>query len=752
MQIRFGRSVALCFLLGAVAVDALALSPPPILNSNGTPVTAVITARFDPSNAVVPFPTNLLLQGTTDLTLNIPVADPNNYGDPTVALNALDGFSTVAPWSTSFSTAPNPATLVGGATVRVFEVQLTGPGGGVTKIVRELQSPQEFVVAVASTDPSGKTIAIVPTKPLRQLTSYMAVLLGDGGTGTPPAQRVPSITDAAGNDVTADQTYFLAKRPAPVCVNGVSKISLLPPSVTCALEPLRQLINSQEIAAASAGIDRGRIVLSWVMTTQSTTVALQAVNSLIDAAPNSAAAFAPTGLNLSQINPALPPVANVYVGVLHMPYNLEVPSASKPTAALTDFWHAAPGGYVPPFNQVGLSPNSTNVTFANPFPVPTTSVTVPVLLTVPNANSGRSKPASGWPVVIFQHGITRNRTDAFAVAGALAAAGFAVVSMDLPLHGLTDPTSPLYRNQLLAGSPAAALVTGERTFDMDFENNASGAPGPDGKIDPSGAYFINLPSLLTSRDNLREGVVGLLELRSALPAVSLDGATLAFDSARIAYIGQSLGSIEGTMFMAVAQTPNTYVQNGVLNVPGGGVVGLLIGSPTFGPVILGGLAQEGVFPGTPDFGLFVTAAQTVIDSGDSINYAFATANKNLLVQEVIGGSAPLAGDVAAANCPSCYNSSGNWKPDQVIPNAVAGFPLSGTEPLIAALGLSPITATTVSPTGIRGVVRFVTGTHGSLLDPSTSPQATVEMQTEAVSFLASGGTVVQVANPAVIQH
>ena len=141
-----------------------------------------------------------------------------------------------------------------------------------------------------------------------------------------------------------------------------------------------------------------------------------------------------------------------------------------------------------------------------------------------------------------------------------------------------------------------------------------------------------------------------------------------------------------------------------------------------------------------------------VDSGDSINYAFATANKNLLVQEVIGGSAPLAGDVAAANCASCYDASGNWKPDQVIPNAVAGFPLSGTEPLIAALGLSPITATTVAPTGIRGVVRFVTGTHGSLLDPSASLQATVEMQTEAVSFLASGGTVVQVANPAVIQH
>jgi pimeloyl-ACP methyl ester carboxylesterase len=752
MQSRFLRNLALCSLLSTAANEAMALNPGPILNSNGQPVTAVITARFDPSNAVVPFPTNLLLQGTTDLTLNVPV-DPNSSAAPLVgALNALDGFSTLAPWSTTFSTPPKASSLLGGQTVRVFEVQLTGPGGGVTKVVRELASPQEFVVAVASTDPTGETIAIVPTAPLRQLTSYMAVLLGDGGTGTPPAQRVPSITDNAGNDVTADQTYFLGKRTAPVCVNGHSTISLLPPEVTCALEPLRQLINSQEAAAHSVGIDPGRIVLSWVATTQSTTVSLQALTSLIDAAPNSAAAFAPTGLNLSQINPALPPVANVYVGALHLPYYLSVPSAANPTAPLTGSWHAAPGAYVPPFDEVGLDPTSTNVTFANPFPVATTALSVPVLLTVPNANSGHSKPASGWPVVIFQHGITGNRTNMFGIAGALAAAGFAVVAIDLPLHGVTDPANPFFHNQLLAGSPAAGLVTAERTFDVDYESNTTGAPGPDGKIDSSGSYFINLSSLLTSRDNLREGAADLLELRSALPNVSLDGATAAFDSARIAFAGQSLGSIVGTAFMAVAQTPNTYVQNGVLNVPGGGVVGLLLGSPTFAPIILGGLAQNGIVPGTEAFGQFVTIAQTVIDSADPINYAGATANKNLLVQEVVGGNSPVAGDISPAICGSkCYDANGHWLPDQVVPNTSAGFPLSGTEPLAAVLGVIPITATTQSATGIRGIVRFTNGVHSSLLDPTTSPQTTVEMQTEAVSFLVTGGNAVQVVNTGVIR-
>lgn len=65
----------------------------PALNKDGSIVTGVLTARFDPSNGVIPFPSNLLFTGTTDLTLNLPVVDPSDFGDPSVALSALDGFS-----------------------------------------------------------------------------------------------------------------------------------------------------------------------------------------------------------------------------------------------------------------------------------------------------------------------------------------------------------------------------------------------------------------------------------------------------------------------------------------------------------------------------------------------------------------------------------------------------------------------------------------------------------------------------------
>ena len=169
-----------------------ATGTPPATNNDGSPVTAIITARFDPTNSVIPFPNNLLLSGTTDLTLNIPVPNPNDYSNPRVAINALDGWSTSAPMTTTFSAPPRPTSIVPGSSVRVFQVSLSGPGGGVTGIVGELQAGADFVTAIAPSDTSGRTLAVIPTKPLKQLSSYMVVLTN-------------GITDGAGNDATPDR-------------------------------------------------------------------------------------------------------------------------------------------------------------------------------------------------------------------------------------------------------------------------------------------------------------------------------------------------------------------------------------------------------------------------------------------------------------------------------------------------------------------------------------------------------------------
>ncbi len=737
MKARLTLAVALSAVLlvacGGSSNSDRAKPTAPSTNPGGTPVTGVLTARFDPSAGVLPSATNLAFQGTTDLTLNPPVADPNNFGDPTVAVSALDGWSTVTPVTTTFNAAPATNTLVPGQTVRMFEVTLTGPAGAVTGITRELAGGTEFVVAPTASDASGRTIAIVPTRPLKQMTTYLAVLT-DG------------IADSRGNAATPDQVYFFTKSTTALCVNGQSTVPTLTNAQACALEPLRQLTNAQEaVLATAAGIPRERVVLSWTFTTQSITPVLQTVRAAVQPAP---VTLAPSGLTIAAAG--LPPIADIVVGTIDLPYYLRTDQQTgyfgNLPGPLAGFWRAPACGTVPSCAAV-LGPNnpSTNLTFLNRMPVQQATVKVPLLMTVPNAASGRVKPPSGWPLVIFQHGITRNRSDALAISATFAQLGFAVVAIDQPLHGITPADTALAPFRV-NNTPFFALGARERTFDVDYVNNTTGAAGPDGQVDPSGTHFINLSSLLTSRDNLRQAIADLFVVKASVPNMTIPALGLDFDPNRVMFVGQSLGAMAGTSFLSIEPT----VGVGVLSVPGGGIAQLLNGSASFGPRIRAGLAASGVQAGTPDFDRFMGAAQMVVDSGDPLNLAANSpiiAAKALLLHEVVGG-ASLSGGITNL-------------PDQVVPNTVPGAPLSGTEPLIRALGLSTVVGST-GGNPLRGAVRFIKGEHGSLLSPARSaihPPAdpvgfldvTTEMQGQMASFVFSNGTAVQVGNTAIIR-
>lgn len=667
-----------------------AVSAPPATNPDGSVVTNVITAIFEPSSGdptKVPVPTNLFFSGTTDLTLNIPVADPNNYSDPLVSLNGLDGFSTTSPWATNFSEPMAPAT-VNPATVRLFQVTLNQPGGAVISVDAQLVFGVDYV-AVAN----GASVNVVFTRPLQEMKTYMAVLTN-------------GITDADGNAATPDQQYFLAKRTEPLIdAAGNSTDPLINNATAQALEPLRQLTNAQEAAAASQGINPDDIILSWTATTQSITPVLGTAAAM--AGPGTTVIGA-SGADTSLIGGA--GLADIYIGTMTTPYYLEAPSASNPTAALTGRWEAAPGAYAPPFDALGLDPTSTHLTVYNRVPVAKSIENIPVLMTVPNGNTGLTQPSDGWPVVIFQHGITQDRTNLLAIADTMASLGYVVVGIDLPLHGITDPNNPLY----IENSPFA-LSSNERTFDMDLNQ--------DGVIDGSAAHFINLANLLVSRDNLRQGVVDLLTLTHSIPMMDIDmDGSPDLNADNVSFSGLSLGAMTGTTYLAM----NPPVQSGFMSAPGGGIANFLVASPAFGPAILEGLASLGIFPGTADFNLFLLATQTAIDSGDPINFgAMAAANHNVLVHEILG--------------------------DQVIPNAVANAPLSGTEPLLTVMGLTQYSESAFDPAGLDAAVKFTVGEHSSLLNPVNFPATTVEMQTQLAAWVLSGGTTLNVTNTDVIE-
>jgi len=396
---------------------------------------------------------------------------------------------------------------------------------------------------------------------------------------------------------------------------------------------------------------------------------------------------------------------------------------------------------------------------------------------VPNANSlyhlggGPLPRPGGWPVVILQHGITRNREDMLAAADSFADAGFVVAAIDIPLHGVTNTKDPLYAtdaNPAYTGIIPKGTGSIERTFDLDLNTNQGNGviPGspPDHVIDPSGSHFINIASPLTSRDNLRQGVADLVMFTRLLPTLSLGpGGTISQSPNDIHFLGLSLGAIEGTTLMAVVGVPGMGVpaiSTATLSAPGGNLTQLLLQSPSFGPPINAGieaLSQGLITPGTTAYAYFFRDQQTVVDAGDPINYvALATAAHPIHVQQVIGGTPQPAGCMPGVPPP-------NNCPDQVVPNSATQALITasayGPEPLVQIkAGQAPVV---MNPNGIRGYVNFIEGDHGSLLDGKVLP-VTVEMQTEAISFTGAPippagipanppGSTLLLANPTVIE-
>jgi pimeloyl-ACP methyl ester carboxylesterase len=710
-------------------------TPPPPPSSN--------TALFNLSTGQLPFPTDLYFAGSTDGTLNI--YPPNPVWPNQQYLNALDGFSTTAAIREQFGGALDPTSFTPASVivVPVATDNLTKATVGV--LGTPLVPGTDYTAALATDTGVGPQILeITPLHPLMPSTCIsngQSLLPNNCTKGTGYLVILTNgIKDASGNAAKPDTQYadiLAALQGGPTC-----------PSITDkTLNGVCQLTGAHLQIAHALGINLASIVLTFSFTTESTTDTLEAVSSVTG--PQAMTVLHPPGFTTAAIpGLGLPGHADIYLGVLTIPY---YQSATDP---LNQYWHA------PPFP---LDKTSTYTTRFNPLPVATTMLKVPVLMSVPNAASamGATPPTNGWPVVVFQHGITRSREDMFGLADSFADSGTVVVAIDLPLHGVTNTADPLYagNGNVLYGGLVPAKGSIERTFDLDVENNTTSAPGPDGKIDPSGSHFINLTNPLNSRDNNREGAADLLTLVRSIAAASgtLLGTAGKIDTTRIHYVGHSLGAIIGTTFLAVA-TPND-VSTGTLAMPGGKLTQLLLDSPAFAPQINAGLEAQGVIPGTTLYAQFFRDTQTVVDSGDPINFvALATLQHPIHMLQVVG------------NPPGDPKTS-----DQVVPNSATqrlitasaypppGLPAAALTRVPAPAAPGPVS----NANGLRVYVNFTQGDHGSIID-NVVPAVTAEMQGEAITFTGAAlppipalgfpgfpatpaGTTILILNPTVIQ-
>lgn len=688
------------------------------------------TAIYSPSTGDIPLPNDLLFLGSLDGTLNPPL--PANPGQAAVAaaLSSLDGWSPVARWTLAFSAAIDTGTVQPGQTLRAFRVSTATDqvpiGGPVSAVLGELEGTLADPLTGLPLDPDAdfllrfaadaRSIEMLPLRALAPETTYLVHLYG-------------AVLDAEGEPVTRSVVYAAAAQSQP--------LSPFDP-----LAPVQVLVQAMHAAAASQGIAPDSILVSMQFTTQSIAGVLAAATAA--QAGGEAALIAALEANPNVVvddatpDPAWLPAlssswslvgdtgslfgspanaANAWQGSLTLPYLLGTPTPGGPAPdALSSDASVLAVRWCSRYAGAEEDPDLHPTRF-NPLPRVRSAAAIPVLLSVPKT----PKPADGWPVVVFQHGITRSRADLLALADVLSFSGFAVIGIDLPLHGL-ESSDPLFVGYDAAGPR-------ERTFGLDLVDNVSSAAGPDGLADPSGFHFLNLANLAVARDNLRQGALDQLALLRSLGSLDYDGGGPDLDTEDLHFVGHSLGAITGVV--ALAQGGD--YESATLAMPGGGIAGLLAGSGVYGPVLEAALTAFGISPGSAAFEAFLASAQTVVDSGDPLNHAAALAAGPLPIHWV-----------------AIVGQEGISPPDQTIPGVVAGRPLSGSEPLSAALGLAAITRSVIDPLGIRGAVRFSAGDHASILLPTASPAATAEIQAQVVEFALTNGQSLSIGDPSVI--
>ncbi len=296
-------------------------------------------------------------------------------------------------------------------------------------------------------------------------------------------------------------------------------------------------------------------------------------------------------------------------------------------------------------------------------------------------------PAAGFPTIIVQHGLSGDRSIILSVANTFAKQGWATVAIESTTFGAR-------------ASEAPNVVDSTTVFPW---NMTSGYKGPDGFVDvPNGStdFFGGLRSLGAVRDQMRQSVLDIgsavdvirnptLDLGPLLAAVP--GAKL--DPTKIAYLGNSLGGLMGSMVAAIDPHLKTYV----LNVAGGGLM-LELGANS--PNIASSLSQAAALNFGFANGRFAAGhpilqlLQHIVDPGDPLLYA-----GNII-------TAPITMNGVQNSRKDVIQIEALW--DETVANAsnealarAAGFPLA--EPSVGSMAGVPLGSAMPSGGVISGV-------------------------------------------------
>lgn len=701
--------------------------------------------------------------------------------DPQTALNTMDGFSTTAPMVVRFSDSIDDSTIKDN--VRVFRLTTADPGANEAlaplAVEAELQFGVDFVAGS-----SGTNMLVQPLRPLESGRTHIVVvengltttageafdtdtpygllqgafLLSQPGGGALGAvggkpdfvlqadgTTSCDLSDLAGlaacTDVNTEDYQAVVDNVPPAAAGagligsflslyeGAGQVSTL-----IQLEQLRRITAKHLGTVAAAGVDPQQVVLSYSITTENVSAALNQAKAKVDGLvpydfPPATTADVPTidllnpknlwddGSDLLPYEVASPRgAANIFLanlgGVLQF-VDPDAPNSSIWEAGTKDValdlvnWGGGPCAALP-----AAATGSSNLVACNSYnPVAKKADhSIPVLISAPNDTVLAGCPAGDLPVVIYQHGITSSRGSLMAIADSLASQCVIGVAIDLPKHGIApsgDTFSQLSQlhqglQQIPGPNPTPVLERLVQVSSPADECEAgTGVAISDTATDfycPSGDYFINLANLANARDSLRQAVVDLHSLYRALAdndnSNTLTTNTIGrrIDVANINFVGVSLGGIVGTPFLA---QQGSNIATATLNVAGGGIAKILDGSPQIEPRITTGLFKAGgIVKPSGDYEAFLIVAQTLIDNVDPINYAesVAAAGTPILAQEVLE--------------------------DRVVPNNVFGASFGPAWGLVAQTGQTGFLADqnpNTVPVGLSGTDPLTQGTGFALI-------------------------------------
>ncbi|MDN3628400.1 VolA/Pla-1 family phospholipase [Vibrio lentus] len=336
-------------------------------------------------------------------------------------------------------------------------------------------------------------------------------------------------------------------------------------------------------------------------------------------------------------------------------------------------------------------------------------------------------------VVIYQHGITSAKENAYAFAYNLVDDNTAVLAIDLPIHGT-------------------------RSLDDTRSANANVLA------------YLNLTNLPVARDNVRQSALDVMALRTSL-AASLKAGLLASSplsafnlntGSQVKFLGHSLGGIVGTTAVAASNrtlgSPTADAlysfSSAAFENSGGQISNLLLGSTEFGPQVKHNVALSA----STEYASFASA--TCASLSDKICYETFESNATTAqlavmtaafqqfayaAQTVLDTIDPFtnADHLLSSGSPVLPIYMGQVQGDDTVPNSVASAPFAGTTPLATKLGLTVVDSVNLTPDGSKDFVKFSdVASHSTFVIPQddTTPVPLdaahhASMQTQAVDFL-----------------